>query len=112
MLEHDKYASLASWLTERLENWKNHRDQNYEQKWDEYYRIWRGIWVEEDKLKESEKSRLISPATQQAVEATVSELEEATFGREKWFDIDDDVLDEDPRDVAYLRRVLQEDLEH
>ena len=111
MNEEDQYKGLASWLSERLESWKDHRDQNYQKKWDEYYRLWRGIWAESDKLRESESSRLISPALQQAVEATVSELEEATFGRDKWFDIRDDVLDEDPSDIAYLRKVLQEDLE-
>ncbi len=111
MFEENKYAGLASWLLPKLESWKNHRDQNYMKKWDEYYRIWRGIWAESDKLRDSEQSRLISPATQQAVEATVSELEEATFGRDKWFDIRDDILDENPEDVAYLRKVLQEDLE-
>jgi hypothetical protein len=91
MNEEDQYKGLASWLSERLESWKDHRDQNYQKKWDEYYRLWRGIWAESDKLRESESSRLISPALQQAVEATVSELEEATFGRDKWFDIRDDV---------------------
>jgi|TARA_R100000951_G_scaffold177_5_gene815 hypothetical protein len=111
MLEQDKYSGLAGWLTSRLENWKNHRDQNYMNKWDEYYRIWRGIWVANDKMRDAENSRLISPATQQAVEATVSELEEATFGRDKWFDIRDDVLDENKDDIAFLRTVLQEDLE-
>lgn len=107
----DQFQGLASWLGERLETWKNHRDQNYQTKWDEYYRLWRGIWAESDKMRESESSRLINPALQQAVESTVSELEEATFGRDKWFDIRDDVLDEDPSDIAFLRKVLQEDLE-
>ena len=80
MLEQDKYSGLAAWLNTRLEDWKQHRTQNYDAKFDEYYRIWRGIWVEKDKMRESENSRLISPATQQAVEATVSELEESTPG--------------------------------
>lgn len=110
-MNEDQYQGLAAWLSERLESWKAHRDQNYQNKWDEYYRLWRGIWAESDKLRESESSRLISPALQQAVEATVAELEEATFGRDKWFDIRDDILDEDPSDVEYLRKILQEDLE-
>ena len=33
------------------------------------------------------RSSIISPALQQAVESNVAELEEATFGRGKWFDI-------------------------
>tara|TARA_R110000803_G_scaffold32782_2_gene72021 strand:+ start:619 stop:2571 length:1953 start_codon:yes stop_codon:yes gene_type:complete len=110
-MNEDQYQGLAAWLSERLDAWKAHRDQNYQSKWDEYYRLWRGIWAESDKLRESESSRLISPALQQAVEATVAELEEATFGRDKWFDIRDDILDEDPSDVEYLRKILQEDLE-
>jgi hypothetical protein len=84
---------------------------NYVTQWDEYYRLWRGIWQESDRLRRSEKSRLISPALQQAVESSVAELEEATFGRGKWFDIQDDMLDQDKTDAEYVRNLLQEDLE-
>ena len=105
------YQALAGWLTTRLTAWRQHRDNNYLTKWDEYYRLWRGIWAYEDKSRESEKSRLISPALQQAVESSVAEIEEATFGRGKWFDIKDDILDEDPKDVEKIRNLLQEDLE-
>ena len=110
-MEENKYQGLASWLGSRLEEWRNHRDSNYLDMWDEYYRLWRGIWKASDKTRESEKSRLISPALQQAVESSVAEIEEATFGRGKWFDIKDDMLDRDPRDAEYVRNLLQEDLE-
>ena len=83
----DKYKGLAGWLGTRLDEWRNHRDSNYLDKWDEYYRLWRGIWQSGDKTRQSEKSRLIAPALQQAVESSVAEIEEATFGRGKWFDI-------------------------
>jgi len=106
-----KYQALASWLMYRLESWRNHRDTNYYPKWDEYYRLWRGVWAVEDRVRSSEKSRIISPALQQAVEASVAELEEATFGRGKWFDIQDDYLDQQPQDAEYVRNLLQEDLE-
>ncbi len=106
-----KYQALAGWLNHRLETWRTHRDTNYVQKWDEYYRLWRGIWLQEDRTRSSEKSRIIAPALQQAVESSVAELEEATFGRGKWFDIQDDMLDQDPRDAEYVRNLLQEDLE-
>ena len=106
-----KYQALASWLNYRLEGWRTHRDINYIPQWDEYYRLWRGIWLPEDKTRQSEKSRLIAPALQQAVESSVAELEEATFGRGKWFDIQDDMLDQDPSDAEYIRNLLQEDLE-
>ena len=106
-----KYQALASWLNYRLDSWRTHRDINYVPKWDEYYRIWRGIWATEDKTRDSEKSRIITPASQQAVEATVAELEEATFGRGRWFDMQDDYLDQDKSEVEYTRNLLQEDLE-
>lgn len=106
-----KYQALASWLNYRLDSWRTHRDTNYVQKWDEYYRLWRGIWVESDRTRGSEKSRIIAPALQQAVESSVAELEEATFGRGKWFDLQDDMLDQQPQDAEYVRNLLQEDLE-
>ena len=109
--EESKYQGLAGWLGSRLEEWRNHRDSNYLDIWDEYYRLWRGIWKASDKTRTSEKSRLISPALQQAVESSVAEIEEATFGRGKWFDIKDDMLDQDPSDAEYVRNLLQEDLE-
>ena len=106
-----QYQALASWLTYRLDGWRSYRDINYVQKWDEYYRLWRGIWLSGDRLRKSEKSRIISPALQQAVESSVAELEEATFGRGKWFDLKDDMLDQNPQDAEYVRNLLQEDLE-
>jgi len=109
--DEQEYQGLASWLDTRLEEWRNHRDSNYLDMWDEYYRLWRGIWKASDKTRDSEKSRLIAPALQQAVESSVAEIEEATFGRGKWFDIKDDMLDQDPSDAEYLRNLLQEDLE-
>jgi len=105
------YNALATWVMDRVEQWRTHRDTNYQEKWDEYYRLWRGVYDAGDKTRESENSKLISPALQQAIEATVAELEEATFGSEQWFDIRDDFLDQTPGDVSYLRKLLKEDLE-
>lgn len=105
------YNALASWVNDRVEEWRTHRDTNYQEKWDEYYRLWRGVYDVSDRTRDSETSRLIAPALQQAVEATVAELEEATFGSDVWFDIKDDFLDQTPGDVGYLRRLLKEDLE-
>jgi len=106
-----KYQALASWLNYRLDGWRSHRDINYSRTWDEYYRLWRGRWSAEDQTRQSEKSRIIAPALQQAVESSVAELEEATFGRGKWFDIKDDMLDDDPSEAEFIRNLLQEDLE-
>tara|TARA_R110000851_G_scaffold221570_1_gene374271 strand:- start:3082 stop:5049 length:1968 start_codon:yes stop_codon:yes gene_type:complete len=106
----DPYAALSTWVVDRVTQWEDHRDTTYLTKWDEYYRIWRGIWSAEDKTRDSEKSRLISPATQQAIESTVAELEEAIFGQDRWFDLRDDVADQDPTDVMVIRKNLKEDL--
>jgi len=105
------YNALATWVMDRVEQWRTHRDTNYQEKWEEYYRLWRGVYDPSDKTRESENSKLISPALQQAIEATVAELEEATFGSEQWFDIRDDMMDQTPGDVSYLRKILKEDLE-
>ena len=40
----------------------------------------------------------------------IAELEEAVFGQDKWFDIRDDVADQDPTDVMVIRKNLKEDL--
>ena len=102
-------SSLAGWVLDKAERWRDHYDSNYKLKHEEYYRTWRGIWSAEDSMRSSERSRLISPATQQAVESAVAEVEEATFGRGRFFDIKDDRNDPDNSDVAYLREQLLED---
>lgn len=106
----DPKATLSAWVMGRVTQWEDHRNVNYLDKWDEYYRIWRGIWSESDRMRYSENSKLISPATQQAIESTVSELEEAIFGREQWFDLRDDIADQDPTDIKVVKLNLQEDL--
>ena len=111
MDDDNKFANpkVENWVINKADEWRDHYQANYEQKFDEYYRLWRGIWAAEDKTRDSERSRLISPALQQAVESSVAEVEEATFGRGKWFDIRDDRNDKDPQDIAYLREQLTED---
>ena len=100
---------IEDWVMDKSERWRDHFDNNYKEKFDEYYRLWRGIWAAEDKTRDSERSRLISPALQQAVESSVAEVEEATFGRGKWFDIHDDRNDKEKKDIEYLKNQLDED---
>jgi hypothetical protein len=101
--------SLESWVLDKCEEWREHYESNYEDKHEEYFRLWRGIWDGSDSMRESERSRLIAPALQQAVESSVAEVEEATFGRGKWFDIRDDIADQNPLDIQQIRNQLQED---
>ena len=102
--------TLEAWVMNKCDGWRDHFESNYSERFDEYYRIWRGIWDASDSMRMSERSRLISPATQQAVESSVAEIEEATFGRGNFFDIRDDLQDPDPRDVGFLKKQLTEDL--
>ena len=101
--------SAEDWIMEKCDGWRDHFTSNYEERFDEYNRLWRGIWSGDDSLRKSERSRLISPALQQAVESSVAEVEEATFGRGQFFDIRDDVDDPDRQDVEYLRKQLTEE---
>ena len=103
--------SLEEWVITKCENWRDYYESNYEAKFEEYYRLWRGQWDPADSERASERSRIIAPALQQAVESNVAELEEATFGRGKWFDIADDMNDSERQDIQYLRNKLTEDFE-
>ena len=112
MLDKEQFTmqqSVEGWVMEKCDNWRDHFENNYEKKFDEYNRLWRGHYSAEDKTRDSERSQIISPALQQAVESAVAEIEEATFGRGRFFDIKDDMRDGEPQDVVYLREQLHKD---
>jgi len=101
--------SLDGWIINKCDSWRGHFEANYSVKFDEYYRLWRGIWDAADVTRQSERSRIIAPALQQAVESSVAEIEEATFGRGSWFDITDDDDDPEKQDIVLLRKQLHVD---
>ena len=101
--------TLEEWVMVKVEDWRDFFESNHEEQFDEYYRLWRGIWDPADRERSTERSRIISPALQQAVESNVAELEEATFGRGKWFAVSDDMNDPERMDVEYLQNKLMED---
>ena len=103
--------SIEDWVITKCEDWRDNYESNYSERFDEYYRLWRGIWDSSDSNRQSERSRIIAPALQQAVESNVAELEEATFGRGKWFDVSDNYGDTEKKDVLFLRNKLSEDFE-
>ena len=117
MYEDDKQESvydsnkqpLVDWITARCENWRTYRDANYRSKWEEYERMWRGIWSAEDKTRDTERSRVIVPAAQQALETHVAEVSEAVFGYGEFFDIEDDLQDQQKQDVYMIKRQLMDD---
>ena len=100
---------LENWVMNKVDDWREFFETNYDEKFDEYYRMWRGIWSDDDKTRESERSKIVSPALLQAVESSVADVEEATFGRGKFFDIQDDMGDTDRSDVRFLREALSQE---
>ena len=102
---------LVSWVVDHTERWRDYRDSNFMRLWEEYERIFRGQWSSEDKTRDSERSRIISPATQQAVETRHAEIIEAIFGSGEFFDIQDDLKDVDgnPMDVEAIKLMMMED---
>lgn len=107
----DNSNDLAGWITTKVDAWENWRDSNYQDRWDEYYRLWRGIWTEHDKNRLGERSRIICPELSQTIETTVAELEDATFIRERWIDIKDDIADQDREDIAQALNLLLEEFQ-
>jgi len=102
---------LLDFVVQHTDRWRDWRDANFMDLWMEYERIFRGIWDPQDKTRESERSRIISPATQQAIETRHAEIMEAIFGQGDFFDIEDDIRDVNGNslDIEALRAQLMED---
>ena len=66
---------IEDWVMDKCNTWRDHYESNYAERNEEYYRLWRGIWAAQDSDRKSERSRIISPALQQAVESSVAEIE-------------------------------------
>lgn len=104
--QQDNGEELVSWITSRCNDWRDYRDTNYLDDWDTYERFWRGEWSSEDKNRDSERSKIISPMTLQAVEAYTAEIDEAVFGSGNFFDIEDNWDDQDKTDIEVMKNNL------
>jgi len=107
--ESDK--EIVNFVVNHCDRWRDWRDVNCLDDWLEYERIFNGEWDVQDKTRESERSRIVTPATQQAVETRHAEIMEAIFGQGEFFDIQDDIRDVNgsPLDVAAIKAQLMED---
>jgi len=107
----DSDKELVSFVVNHCDRWRDYRDTNHLSDWLEYERIFNGEWDIQDKTRESERSRIVTPATQQAVETRHAEIMEAIFGQGEFFDIQDDIRDvnNNPLDVAAIKAQLMED---
>jgi hypothetical protein len=105
----EESLDIVGWVMDKVMTWRKDYESNYQQDHDEYYRLWRAQWSEQDKERSTERSRIIGPALQQAVESSVAEVEEATFGRGKFFALKDEKSEQDGKDVEILQNQLMED---
>lgn len=104
-----KEKKLVAFVTSKTDIWREYSRTNYVDKWEEYERLWRGIFNESDKTRKSERSKIITPVLQQAIETYQSEIEEAVFGRGQYFDITNDAADANNVDVDQIKVQLKED---
>ena len=79
---------LVGWVMEKVQQWRTSRDAKFATNWAQYYKLWKCEWSPDLKNKNAERSRLVAPATQNAVDQTVAEMAEAVFGRGKYIEID------------------------
>jgi len=107
----DSDKEIVNFVVNHCDRWRDWRDVNCLDDWLEYERIFNGEWDAQDKTRESERSRIVTPATQQAVETRHAEIMEAIFGQGEFFDIQDDIRDVNgsPLDVAAIKAQLMED---
>jgi hypothetical protein len=102
---------LVDFILTHCDRWRDYKEANYTKSWDEYERLYYGVWSDEDKTRESERSKLVSPAIRQAVDNKTTEILEATLGRGRFFEIADNYQDENntAQDVEMVARQLHED---
>ena len=87
------------------------RDRLYKRQWDQFERTFRGLYSGSDQIRQGERSRLVAPALASAIESVAATLEDAVFSRERWFEIDDDRVDQQPEDINEVHRRLEEDFD-
>ena len=103
--------SLVEFVVTHTDRWREWRDTNYMEDWDEYERLYYGIWSDGDKTRETERSRIVTPAIRQAVDNKVAEIIEGISSKGTYFDIKDDEADQTmSQDVEITKVQLHEDM--
>lgn len=109
-MEAEAERRLAGWILRKVKSWEDYRDEYVAKRWGEYYRLWKGEWDTSLKSRSSERSRLISPALQQAIDSGVAEISEAVFGKGDFFDVDVPKGQEPSRAMTLMRANLSDDM--
>lgn len=104
---------LLKFIVSHIDQWRDYRDQNFTDNWSKYERNFYGKFDETDRTRKSERSKFVSPATQQAIETRHAEIMEAIFGQDEYFDIRDGLVDANGTklDVEKLKNQLKEDFD-
>jgi hypothetical protein len=103
------WSSLVAHIMYIVRENRSVRDRLYKRQWDQYERTFRGLYSGSDKTRDGERSKLVAPALAAAIESTAATIEDAIFSRERWFDIEDDVADQDREDIKVAHARLEED---
>jgi len=107
----DSEKELVEFVTTHCDRWREWRDNNYLQDWDEYERLYYGVWSDSDKTRDTERSRIVTPAIRQAVDNKVAEILEGVSSNGTFFDIIDDKMDQTGgQDVELVKNQLHEDM--
>ena len=101
---------VVSWVMAHVTPWRSVRDSTHKPRWDEYHALWRGIATANSKAKKTERSRIVSPGSQMAVDLTAAEVIEALFGRRNFFGLADDASPEEREAAEQARTNLTNDL--
>lgn len=106
---HANFGAVASHVMWLVRENRQVRDRLYKHKWDAYERTFRGMYTGSDSTRDGERSKLVAPALSAAIESIAATMEDAVFSRERWFDVSDNIGDNDPKDVQLAHAHLEED---
>ena len=102
-------SELASWVTQEVENAREDWEREWQDRFDDYYRLWRGLLSPDINGRKSERSKLIHPQLMAAVDSTHAEIVSATAHQRTYFQLDD-TGPQSPA-VAEIQKALMEDFD-
>ena len=105
------FSGLVHHILGLVRDSRDVRDQQYKTSWDRYERTFRGLYNGSDKTRDGERSRLVAPALAASIEGIAASIEDAIFDRERWFDMSDDLADQDGEDIKAAHKMLEEDMD-
>ena len=103
------YGGLVAHIMHIVRENRRVRDRQHKKAWDAYERTFRGLYSGADQTRDGERSKLVAPALAAAIESTAASIEDAIFSRERWFDMSDDVDDQQKDDINLVHARLEED---